>query len=151
VLFSPAIFQHLNSAIGADMDIKNQDWVGEISFNSDGLIPVIAQDNDSHRVLMVAWMNEVAVKQTVATGIATYWSRSRSALWRKGESSGNEQHVQSVQLDCDADVLILNVIQIGGIACHTGRNSCFFRTLTPEGWQTTEPVLKDPGEMYPNA
>ena len=132
------------------MEINSQDWITEINFNADGLIPAIAQDAQTHRVLMVAWMNAIAVKETVQTGYATYWSRSRSALWRKGESSGHEQQVKGIQLDCDADVLILTVTQIGNIACHTGRNSCFFRTLTPDGWQVTEPVIKDPGEIYPN-
>lgn len=132
------------------MDIKSQDWIDEIAFDADGLIPAIAQDQDTNRILMVAWMNETALRETVLTGRATYWSRSRSRLWRKGESSGHEQQIKTIQLDCDADVLILSVTQVGNIACHTGRNSCFFRTLTPEGWQVTEPVIKDPGEIYPN-
>ena len=97
---------------------------------------------------MVAWMNKTALLETVDTGLATYWSRSRNKLWRKGESSGHEQAVKSVQLDCDGDVLALSVEQKGKIACHTGRNSCFFRVLTQDGWQLSEPVLKDPKEIY---
>ena len=105
------------------MEQTNTDWVDEISFDDAGLIPVIAQDFESHRVLMVAWMNKTALLETIKTGLATYWSRSRDQLWRKGESSGHEQAVKSVQLDCDGDVLTLIVEQKGNIACHTGRNS----------------------------
>ena len=130
------------------MEQTNTDWVDEVSFNEAGLIPVIAQDFASHRVLMVAWMNKTALFETVRTGLATYWSRSRDQLWRKGESSGHEQAVKSLQLDCDGDVLTLVVEQKGNIACHTGRNSCFFRVLTKDGWQISEPVLKDPKEIY---
>ena len=129
------------------MDIRTS-WLDEISLNSDGLIPAIAQDDMTGRILMMAWMTRETLEQTVATGKAVYWSRSRKQPWRKGESSGHEQLVKAVQLDCDADVIILQVEQIGGIACHTGRNSCFFRTLTPDGWQVAEPVLKDPSEIY---
>lgn len=128
----------------------SDEWLNEISFDTDGLIPAIAQDHVSGRVLMFAWMNRDAIMKTVESGQVTYWSRSRQAFWRKGESSGNTQQLVSLQLDCDGDVLILKVEQTGGVACHTGRNSCFFRTLTEEGWQETEPVLKDPKEMYPD-
>ena len=133
----------------ASMDTEF-DWISEVNFNEDGLLPAIAQDTESHRILMVAWMNRETLIETVARGVAVYWSRSRQRPWRKGESSGHEQRVKEVQLDCDGDVLILKVEQIGGIACHTGRNSCFFRRLTEDGWQVLEPVLKDPSEIYPN-
>jgi phosphoribosyl-AMP cyclohydrolase len=130
------------------MEQTNTDWIDEVSFDDLGLIPVIAQDFQSKRVLMVAWMDKNALLETVKTGLATYWSRSRSQLWRKGESSGHEQVVKSVQLDCDGDVLTLLVEQKGNIACHTGRNSCFFKVLTKDGWEISEPVLKDPKEIY---
>ncbi len=132
------------------MNTANDEWINDLAFNDDGLIPVIAQDHKTKRVLMAAWMNRDALIETVRSERATYWSRSRRAFWRKGESSGHEQIVQGVQLDCDGDVLTLLVEQIGGIACHTGRNSCFFRELTPDGWRETEPVLKDPSEIYPD-
>ena len=132
------------------MEISAENWVDEIRFDAEGLVPAIAQDHQSGRILMFAWMNRESLAETVKTGQVTYWSRSRQALWRKGESSGNTQQLHSLQLDCDGDVLTLLVEQKGGIACHTGRNSCFFRTLTPSGWQTTEPVLKDPKELYPD-
>ena len=128
----------------------NTDWINEVTFNGDGLIPAIAQDYRSNRILMVAWMNRDALLQTATESQAVYWSRSRQAFWRKGETSGNEQRVVEIQLDCDGDVIILRVDQTGDIACHTGRNSCFFRKLTERGWEVTEPVLKDPREMYPD-
>ena len=130
------------------MEQTNTDWIDEVSFDDAGLIPVIAQDFESQRVLMVAWMDKNALLETVKTGLATYWSRSRRELWRKGESSGHEQFVKSVQLDCDGDVLTLSIEQKGNIACHTGRNSCFFRVLTKDGWLISEPVLKDPKDIY---
>ena len=130
------------------MEQTDTDWIDEVSFDDAGLIPVIAQDFESQRVLMVAWMDKNALLETVKTGLATYWSRSRGQLWRKGESSGHEQVVKSVQLDCDGDVLTLSIEQKGNIACHTGRNSCFFRVLTKDGWQISEPVLKDPKDIY---
>jgi phosphoribosyl-AMP cyclohydrolase len=130
------------------MEQTNTDWIDEVSFDEAGLIPVIAQDFESQRVLMVAWMDKNALLETVKTGFATYWSRSRGQLWRKGESSGHKQVVKTVQLDCDGDVITLIVDQKGTIACHTGRNSCFFRILTNDGWQISEPVLKDPKEIY---
>ncbi|MFN3238311.1 MAG: phosphoribosyl-AMP cyclohydrolase [Pseudomonadales bacterium] len=125
-------------------------WLDEISFNDAGLVPAIAIDVESKDVLMMAWMNETAVKETVATGIATYWSRSRGKLWRKGESSGHSQEVKEVRLDCDGDVLTLLVNQLGGIACHTGRKSCFYRKLEDGVWQAVDPVLKSPEEIYGN-
>ena len=125
-------------------------WLDEIHFDRDGLIPAIAQDSESGRVLMVAWMNRLALEETVKYGRAVYWSRSRSKLWRKGEESGHEQLINAIHLDCDGDVLILQVSQSGGIACHTGRASCFFRTLEDGKWITVDPVLKDPSEIYGN-
>lgn len=130
------------------MDINDSDWLDEVRFDADGLIPAIAQEVGSGRILMMAWMNRESLTETARSNVAVYWSRSRQQLWRKGESSGHTQQVQSIQLDCDADVIILHVDQTGGIACHTGRHSCFFRTLTESGWESTEPVLKDPGEIY---
>ena len=132
------------------MNISNSEWIDEIKFNEAGLIPAIAQDHATKRVLMVAWMNREAIIETVTSEIVTYFSRSRNALWTKGEQSGHVQQLKAVQLDCDSDVLTLFVEQAGDIACHTGRNSCFFRVLTADGWQETEPVLKDPKEIYPN-
>jgi phosphoribosyl-AMP cyclohydrolase len=112
------------------------------------LIPVVAQDAVSGEVLMVAWMNREALRQTIASGKAVYWSRSRGRLWHKGEESGHTQRVLEVGTDCDNDVILLKVEQTGGIACHTGRRSCFFRRLTDAGWQDVEPVLRDPKEIY---
>lgn len=130
------------------MEINDDNWINEVTFSEAGLLPAIAQDASNGRILMVAFMNREALLRTVETGVAHYWSRSRGKLWRKGEESGHEQLVQDVQLDCDGDVITLQIEQRGGIACHTGRNSCFFRSLTPDGWKTTEPILKDPGEIY---
>ncbi|HPE72903.1 MAG TPA: phosphoribosyl-AMP cyclohydrolase, partial [Candidatus Competibacter sp.] len=110
--------------------------------------PAIAQDADSGRVLMMAWMNRESLQRTVECGEAVYWSRSRQQLWHKGETSGNTQKVRRIRLDCDADVLLLDIEQIGGIACHTGRQSCFFAELRDGEWVTVDPVLKDPREMY---
>ncbi|AMK76355.1 MULTISPECIES: phosphoribosyl-AMP cyclohydrolase [Methylomonas] len=123
-------------------------WLEEIQWTEDGLVPVIAQLQDSGRVVMFAWMNRESLALTVAEGYAVYWSRSRQRLWRKGEESGHRQKVIDIQLDCDADVILLKIEQEGGIACHTGRESCFFRSLTDGEWQATEPVLKDPKAIY---
>ena len=123
-------------------------WLAELRFDPQGLIPAIAQDASSSQILMVAWMNIDAVLATVATGHAVYWSRSRQKLWHKGEESGHQQVIVEVRLDCDSDVLVLRVQQVGGIACHTGRSSCFFRVLVNGEWQTTEPVLKSPADIY---
>ena len=123
-------------------------WLAELRFDPQGLIPAIAQEASSNQILMVAWMNIDAVLATVATGHAVYWSRSRQKLWHKGEESGHQQVIQEVRLDCDSDVLVLRVQQVGGIACHTGRSSCFFRVLVNGEWQTTEPVLKSPADIY---
>jgi phosphoribosyl-AMP cyclohydrolase len=124
------------------------DWLDEVPWNGDGLIAAVAQDADSGRVLTVAWMNRAALAQTAATREAVYWSRSRRRLWRKGEESGHVQKVRELRLDCDADAVLLKVEQVGGIACHTGRESCFFRKLENGTWVTTDPVLKDPSTLY---
>lgn len=128
--------------------MQDTDFLNEIRWTNEGLVPAIAQDATSGRVLMMAWMNRESLTLTVEEGYAIYWSRSRQQLWRKGETSGNTQLIREIQLDCDADVLILKVEQQGGIACHTGRQSCFYRVLKDGQWQSVEPVLKDPKEMY---
>ena len=123
--------------------------IESVVFNEAGLVPVIAQDEKTGQVLMVAWMNEEALRETVATGRAVYFSRSRQRLWRKGEESGHVQRVKELRLDCDGDVLLLSVEQVGGIACHTGRQHCFFRKLDDSGeWIDCEPVLKSPDVIY---
>jgi len=123
-------------------------WLDEVRWNADGLVPAIAQDAASGRVLTLAWMNREALAQTVQRGEAVYWSRSRGRLWRKGEESGHVQRVLEMRLDCDADVVLLSVEQAGGIACHTGRERCFFRRLEEGKWVTTDPVLRDPAQIY---
>jgi phosphoribosyl-AMP cyclohydrolase len=123
-------------------------WIEEISWNKDGLVPVVTQDVASGRVLTVAWMNRDALKKTAAGGEAIYWSRSRKRLWHKGEESGHVQKVVEMRIDCDADAVLLKVEQVGGIACHTGRESCFFRKLDDGQWTGTDPVLKDPALIY---
>jgi phosphoribosyl-AMP cyclohydrolase len=123
-------------------------YMDEICWNADGLVPAIAQDARSGKVLMLAWMNREALQQTIGSGQAVYFSRSRSRLWRKGEQSGHTQRVTEIRVDCDGDAVLLRVEQIGQIACHTGRESCFFRTLENERWVTTDPVLKDPQAIY---
>ena len=125
-----------------------ENWLNKVNWTHDGLVPVIAQDKDSGAVLMVAWMNREALKRTVEGGEAVYWSRSRKKLWHKGEESGHVQKVHEVRLDCDEDVILLKVEQVGGIACHTGRNNCFFQKLEGQEWVSIEPVLKDPAEIY---
>ncbi len=123
--------------------------IESVVFNEAGLVPAIAQDEQTGQVLMVAWMNEEALRETVATGRAVYFSRSRQRLWRKGEESGHVQHVKELRLDCDGDVLLLSVEQVGGIACHTGRQHCFYRRLDDNAeWIDCEPVLKSPDEIY---
>ncbi|AEG02551.1 phosphoribosyl-AMP cyclohydrolase [Methylomonas methanica] len=126
----------------------NDAWLNEIQWTEDGLVPVIAQQHDSGRVVMFAWMNRESLALTASEGYAVYWSRSRNRLWRKGEESGHRQKVIDIQLDCDADVILIKIAQEGGIACHTGRESCFYRSLQDGAWQTTEPVLKDPKSIY---
>ena len=123
-------------------------YLDEVPWNGDGLIAVVTQEAQSNRVLTVAWMNREALKATVETREAVYWSRSRRKLWRKGEESGNVQKVVEVRLDCDSDAVLLKVEQAGGIACHTGRESCFFRKLEGGKWVTVDPVLKDPSLIY---
>lgn len=123
-------------------------WLNKVNWTHDGLVPVIAQDKDSGAVLMVAWMNRDALKRTVESGEAVYWSRSRKKLWHKGEESGHVQKVHEIRLDCDEDVILLKIEQVGGIACHTGRNNCFFKKLEGREWVSVEPVLKDPTEIY---
>jgi phosphoribosyl-AMP cyclohydrolase len=123
-------------------------WLDEVPWDKDGLIAAVAQDAASGRVLTVAWMNREALKQTAENGEAVYWSRSRRRLWRKGEQSGHVQKVRELRLDCDADTVLLQVEQVGGIACHTGHESCFFRKLENGSWVTTDPVLKDPSAIY---
>ena len=124
-------------------------WLDEIRWTEDGLVPVIAQQADTEKVLMFAWMNRESLALTVAEGYAVYWSRSRGKLWPKGEESGHRQKVTGLFLDCDEDVILLKIEQEGGIACHTGRESCFYRRLVDGLWQSVEPVVKDPKEIYP--
>jgi phosphoribosyl-AMP cyclohydrolase len=124
------------------------DWIDEVKWGQDGLIPAIAQDARSGRVLSLAWMNREALALTFESGLAHYWSRSRQQLWQKGERSGHVQKVRSLRIDCDQDVILLEVEQHGGMACHTGRESCFFRRLENGDWVSVDPVLKDPREIY---
>lgn len=119
-----------------------------VRWNSDGLVPVIAQEQNSLMVLMMAWMNRAALDETLRTGELVYYSRSRQRLWRKGETSGHRQKLISLRMDCDEDVLLANVEQVGGIACHTGRKSCFYRQWRDDQWQEVDPVLTDPNEIY---
>ncbi len=124
------------------------DWLDCIRWTRDGLAPVIVQEVNTGQVLMLAWMNREALSRTLALGQAVYWSRSRGRLWRKGETSGHVQKIHDIRLDCDNDALLLKVEQIGEIACHTGRKSCFFQRLDHGDWRSTEPVLKEPNEIY---
>ena len=125
------------------------DWLDEIHWNEDGLVPAIAQDHKTGRVLMMAWMNREALALTAAEQRAIYWSRSRRKLWHKGEESGHVQKVLDIRIDCDNDVVLMKIEQVGGIACHTGRHSCFFQKYFSDGrWEAVEPVLKDPQEIY---
>jgi phosphoribosyl-AMP cyclohydrolase len=123
-------------------------WLNKVNWTREGLVPVIAQEAGSGQVLMFAWMDREALRLTVESGQAVYWSRSRKKLWRKGEESGHVQKVMEIRLDCDEDVILLTVEQLGGIACHTGRHRCFFQKLEGRQWVTDEPVLKDPQEIY---
>ena len=123
-------------------------WLDEVSWAADGLVPVIAQEVGSDKVLMFAFMNREALQLTVETGHAVYWSRSRNKLWHKGEESGHVQKVHEIRLDCDEDVILLSVEQVGGIACHTGRHNCFFKKLVDGQWVVDQPVLKNPQEIY---
>lgn len=123
-------------------------WLDQIRWTEDGLVPVIAQQAETGKVLMFAWMNHESLALTVAKGYAVYWSRSRQRLWRKGEESGHRQKVLDLRMDCDEDVILLKIEQEGGIACHTGHESCFYRSLVDGQWQAVEPVLKDPEAIY---
>ncbi|MDH3638016.1 MAG: phosphoribosyl-AMP cyclohydrolase [Gammaproteobacteria bacterium] len=128
--------------------MSNEAWLDEVKWNAAGLVPAIAQEATGDRVLMVAWMNREALQLTADLGKAVYWSRSRGKLWHKGEESGHEQLVREIRLDCDNDVVLLKVEQRGGIACHTGRHSCFFQRLENGVWKTVESQLKDPKQIY---
>ena len=130
------------------MSQESTAWIDEIAWTTDGLVPAVVQDAATGTVLMFAWMNREALARTAATGEAHYWSRSRQRLWRKGEESGHVQRVQELRIDCDADAVLLRVDQTGGIACHTGRERCFFRRLERDRWVEVEPVLKDPAAIY---
>ena len=123
-------------------------WLNKVNWTHDGLVPVIVQEDGTGQMLMFAWMDREALRLTVETGHAVFWSRSRKKLWHKGEESGHVQVVKEIHLDCDEDVLLLTVEQVGGIACHTGRHSCFFQKLENREWVTDQPVLKDPEEIY---
>jgi phosphoribosyl-AMP cyclohydrolase len=123
-------------------------WLNKVNWTHDGLVPVVVQEAGGGKVLMFAWMNREALKSTVSSGEAVYWSRSRKKIWRKGEESGHVQKVKEIRLDCDQDVLLLTVEQIGGIACHTGRHSCFFQKLQSGKWVVTDPVIKESKEIY---
>ncbi|MCC7150487.1 MAG: phosphoribosyl-AMP cyclohydrolase [Rubrivivax sp.] len=133
-------------------DTNSQDaWLDQITWDRDGLVPVIAQEQGTGHVLMFAWMNRQALAETVRRGQAVYWSRSRSRLWHKGEESGHFQQVHAIRMDCDHDVLLLSVTQLGhapGIACHTGRHSCFYQELQAGQWRSVDPVLLDPKRIY---
>lgn len=125
------------------------EWISDIKWGPDGLIAAVAQDATTGQVLMVAWMNQLALETTVEEGRAVYWSRSRARLWRKGEESGHEQRIREIRLDCDGDAVLLAVEQKGGIACHTGRVSCFFRRFSSGSWLVDEPVVRSPDDIYP--
>jgi phosphoribosyl-AMP cyclohydrolase len=132
----------------ANTDANANVWLDAIQWDAAGLVPVIAQEAASGKVLMFAWMNREALARTVETGEAVYWSRSRGRLWHKGEESGHTQKVRDIRTDCDCDVILLLIEQTGGIACHTGRHSCFFQRLADGKWQEADPVLKDPRDIY---
>src|SRR5690349_10155089 len=131
--------------------LTRMDWLDDVKWDAQGLVTAVAQEQGTNDVLMVAWMNREALAETAASGRAVYWSRSRGRLWRKGEESGHVQQVHELRLDCDGDVVLLKVTQLGhdpGIACHTGRHSCFFRKLEDDAWAAVDPVLKDPESIY---
>jgi len=126
----------------------SEQWLDQIGWTADGLVPAIVQEGATGRVLMMAWMNREALLETIASGKAVYWSRSRKRLWRKGEESGHVQSVKEIRRDCDGDALLLVVEQAGGIACHTGRHSCFYRRWEDGAWVDADPVVKDPADIY---
>jgi len=128
--------------------VNNETWLNKVNWSDDGLVPAIAQDAVTGRVLMVAWMDREALKRTADSGEAIYWSRSRKKLWHKGEESGHVQKVKEIRLDCDGDVILMQIEQAGGIACHTGRESCFYSRLENGEWKATDAVLKNPDEIY---
>ena len=134
----------------SDLD-TSKFWLDALKWDENGMIPAIAQEATSGRVIMFAWMNRESLQETLRCGCAIYWSRSRNRLWRKGEESGHVQRVRSIRTDCDGDVLLLAVEQVGGMACHTGRESCFFLELQEDRWVATDPVIKDPKVIYSNS
>ena len=136
------------SADSKSADGKSADWLDKVKWDANGLVPAITQEVFTNKVLTLAWMNREALALTAATGEAVYWSRSRQNLWKKGEDSGHVQKVREVRLDCDEDAVLLRVEQVGGIACHTGRHNCFFQKLEDGQWILTDPVIKDPAEIY---
>ena len=138
----------MSDAPGAAGAPPDEAFLSALAWDARGLVAAVAQEAGTGRVLMVAWMNRESLAQTVRTGYATYWSRSRGRLWRKGEESGHGQRVTALELDCDGDAILLQVVQEGGIACHTGRHSCFFRMLQNGRWIETEAVLRDPSEFH---
>jgi phosphoribosyl-AMP cyclohydrolase len=123
-------------------------WLDEVHWDANGLVPVISQEHDTGDVVMFAWMNREALKISAETMQAVYWSRSRNRLWHKGEESGHVQKIHEIRVDCDEDVILLKIEQVGGIACHTGRHSCFFKKLDNHNWLVDQPVIKDPTEIY---
>lgn len=128
-----------------------KDWLDDVAWNADGLVPAVAQDATSREVLMVAWMNRESLRRTVESGEAVYWSRSRRALWKKGETSGHVQRVREIRLDCDGDTIVLQVESVGGVACHTGRRRCFFNLLEDRDgrrWVATDPVIEKPADAH---
>ena len=130
------------------MTTASTQWLDDIKWTDDGLVPVIAQDAASGKVMMFAWMNRESLELSVQEGRAIYWSRSRKKLWRKGEESGHVQRIKDIRLDCDNDVILLAIEQVGGIACHTGRERCFYKQLQDRQWVEVEPVIKDPSAIY---
>lgn len=130
------------------MTLLKKSWLDDVSWDANGLVPVIAQEYDTGIILMFAWMNREALQLTYDNKQAVYWSRSRNKLWRKGEESGHTQHVHEIRLDCDEDVVLIKVEQVGGIACHTGRHNCFFKKLENSNWLVDQPVIKDPKNIY---
>ncbi len=130
------------------MNGLSANWLNEVRWDANGLVPVIAQEHETGSILMFAWMNRESLQLTYETRQAVYWSRSRNRLWCKGEESGHVQHVYEIRLDCDEDVILIKVEQVGGMACHTGRHDCFFRKLENEAWLIDQPVIKNPEEIY---
>lgn len=128
--------------------MSNTDWLDEVKWDNDGLVAAIAQDHKTGRILMMAWMNRESLQLTIEEDRAIYYSRSRQKLWRKGEESGHVQKLHELRLDCDADVIVMQVEQLGGMACHTGRESCFYRVFKDDQWQAVDPIIKDPKDIY---